>query len=178
MVRVMICALFVAGIVSAHAMGTKQDAERAVFYGDDKSVENSVPLPENVLKVLLETAEVQEVLSETPGLDRDKLAQFFSVIEVHLSNPKDDVDYIVVGHPPMNGADSTWFWVVRSAQTHPQIVLFAHTNSIELLKGKNKGFKNIQSVWKSGAGYISTRVYEYDGEQYKLLKEDWSGGDR
>jgi hypothetical protein len=164
----MICALFAARIAIAQTSRAKPPTERTVYSEySDESFDDFLPLPENLLNVLLATAEAREMSRELQGLDRNELAKLFSAIEVHLDD-RGKQDYLVLGKSPMSGADCDWFWIVRSGQTHPKVILFANTNSIELLKSRTNGYRNIRSVWESAAGYTITNVYHYNGARYRL----------
>jgi hypothetical protein len=164
---VIICALIAAGITTAQPSGTKPAKERTIFYEDEESFPDSLPLPEKVLNALKATKEAgyaRDVSRERPHED---LNQFFKAVQVHLSN-SEDVDYIVLGQFPLTGADCAWFWLVRSARTRPKVVLFSNTNSIELLGSRTNGYRDIRSVWQSPNERI-TRVYHYNGEYYTLV---------
>jgi hypothetical protein len=47
------------------------------------------------------------------GFDREKLRSLFQIVPIHLGLPT-DTDYIAMGRVPLSGADSFWFWLVRS----------------------------------------------------------------
>jgi hypothetical protein len=161
----MICTLFITGIMTAQSSSPKPAAERTIF-GDAESFENSVRLSEKVLDVLLATNEAEyarQLSLEKPDEDRNK---YFSAVEVHLSGPN-EVDYVVEGNLPLAGADNAWFWVVRSARTHPKVVLFASGGFLELLNRRTNGYRDMRSVWQSPNERI-TCVYQYNGERYIL----------
>lgn len=164
----MICVLVSAGIATAQPSGTKPVSERTIF-GDAESFKNSVHLSENVLNLLLagnEAEYARQLSLEKPDEDRNK---YFSAVEVHLSGPN-EVDYVLEGMPPLNGADNAWFWVVLSARTHPKVVLFASGGFLELLNDRTNGDRDIQSVWQSPNERI-TCVYKYNGERYILARK-------
>ncbi len=164
----MICVFYSTGILTAQSLEAKQASERTIFNEDEESFPNSAPMPKSVLNALLATREGGDtnriILQNFPDKDPN---QFFSADKVHLSS-HEDVDYIVLGSFPLTGADCAWFWVVRSDKTHPKIILFANANSIELLKSRTNGFRNIRTVWSSASGDTVTHVYHYDGARYKL----------
>jgi hypothetical protein len=162
----LILSYVVAGIATAQPSTATPATERAIF-GDAESFKNSVHLSDKVLDVLLATNEAEyarQLSLEKPDEDRNK---YFSAVEVHLSGTY-EVDYVVEGNLPLAGADNAWFWVVRSARTHPKVVLFASGGFLELLKSRTNGYRNIRSVWQSPNERI-TRVYHFNGERYILV---------
>jgi hypothetical protein len=96
-------------------------------------------------------------------------AQLFRAAEVHLSRP-DEVDLVVVGIPPMRGANNDCFWLASSARQNSVVVLFASANTLEITNSKNGGYRDIESV-RSTPSKTSTETYSFDGESYKLWKE-------
>jgi hypothetical protein len=125
-----------------------------------------VPLTPEVLKVLLETDEAKQGLESAKPSQRNNPARLFHSAEVHL-HAGDELDLVVLGVFPMSGADNTWFWVVRSAQKDPKVVLFAGGHSIEMMTRKTNGYRDIRSAWSS-ASVTMICIYKFDGTGYKL----------
>src|ERR1017187_6822560 len=147
-------AIFTHGIATAHATKPKPIKEPTYFSiedSEDNAFDDSDPVSEDVLKVLLATPEAKLMEDQLRGFDRERLLQLFRAVEVHLSDSA-DVDYIVAGHSPMSGADCDWFWIVHG-RAHPKVILFANGNSIELSKARTLGYRNVRSSWGSAAGY-------------------------
>lgn len=168
---VMIFALLAQGIAKAQSPATKRIGEQTSFHEDDKSFDNAMRLPDNVLNALKATKEAREILGDKPDLNSDQLAELFSAVEVHLSVPN-EADYIVKGNFPLVGADNSWFWIVRSTPILPKVILFANGNSITLMKRRTNGYRNIRSDWSSAAESI-TEVFRFNGSSYKFsLKTD------
>jgi len=66
----------------------------------------------------------------------------------------------------MRGAENRWFWVVRTANKTPQVILFSGGNSLEVTDKKTHGYKDIGVVWMSSLE-TETSVYQFDGTFYK-----------
>ena len=77
---------------------------KQTLFSEDRPLQKPTPLPEDVLKLLLSTEEVSNGLAFANGSERKNPAKLFRVAEVHLSRP-DQADLVVVGIPPMCGAD-------------------------------------------------------------------------
>lgn len=99
-------------------------------FHEDEPLLHAVPLTPKVLSVLLKTKWAKQGLEFANDSQRDNPAQLFRAAEIHLTR-WDDVDLVVIGIPPMRGADNCWFWVVRSARNHPRVVLVGGGNSLD-----------------------------------------------
>jgi hypothetical protein len=165
----MIYVLFTTGTATAQSTGTKPAAKSMIF-GGAESLKNSVPLPRNVLDLLIEPFKDDEHYRDfIVGKSDNDLNQLFFADVVYLSGPK-EVDYIVAGNLPFAGADNEWFWVVRTGGLHPKVVLNEGASLLEILKSRTNGYRDIQSVWVM-SGTKRTRVFHYDGVSYKLFNE-------
>ena len=99
-------------------------------------------------------------------------AEYFAAVEVHLSRP-DQVDYVIEGRDPFVGADSARLWIVRSSGPHPKVVLNENASFFELLNSRTSGYRDIRSVWIM-SGHRRTRVFHFNGTEYKRIEEKWS----
>jgi hypothetical protein len=156
--------------VAVYGQNDPPAREQTVF-DENNSIQRPVPLSPSALKALLQRKEIRDNLRGLADSDRNNLAQFFSAAEVHLSEA-DQIDLVVMGKPPMSGADNTWFWVIRSARKDPLAVLFAGGYSLELLASRTNRYCDIRATWSSPQE-TSTRIYKFDGTRYKLWKENW-----
>jgi hypothetical protein len=120
------------------------------------------------LDALLRTPEAREAADALAGLDREGLRKIFSVVKVHLSNSREE-DEVVLGSPPMSGADNDWFWIVRRLPGRTRVVLFANGLSFELLGSRTFGYKDIRTSWGAASGFTITCIYHYDGTRYQLV---------
>ncbi|MFZ1083881.1 MAG: hypothetical protein WAN35_02815 [Terracidiphilus sp.] len=162
----MICALFVTEIALAQSTGTKLTPKRTIF-NDADSFKNSVSLPKNVLDVLIASLKDDEHYSDLfVDKSNKELNEYFTAVLVHLSG-FNEIDYVVQGNLPFAGADCGWYWIVRSARSHPEVVLFESTGTLELMRSRTNDYSDIRSVWQSPNERI-TRIYHYDGHSYVL----------
>jgi len=162
--------LVAVGVLVAQGQNAKFADEQAVFR-EDEPFQRTVPLPPNVLQVLLQTKEIKEALASENGQQKDNPAHLFRAGEVHLS-ASDDVDLVVVGTSPLSGADNSWFWVVSSARLAPRVVLWASGNYLKVMGSRTNGYRNIRSFWAS-ASTTKTSEYHFNGKEYTLWKESW-----
>jgi hypothetical protein len=152
-------------ILAANGQEARPPSEQTLF-SEEFPIEHPVPLSSNILKILLATKVAKSGLNFASDPETRDPAKMFEASEIHLGRP-DEVDLIVMGIPPMRGADNTWFWVIRSARKNPRIVLFDGCNSLEVTSGRANGLRNIRTVW-SDAYDTHTAIYQFDGTRYKL----------
>ena len=159
-------------IMMASFVTYEQARSEQTFFSEEQPIRNPVPVSSSLLKLLLSTKEVKEGLELAPdSLKRDP-ATLFQISEIHLGRP-DEVDLVVMGIPPMRGADNTWFWVVRLTNKNSKLVLFAGGGSLEVLGRRVNGLKSIRTAWNSPSD-INTSIYDFDGRHYKLRSSKWT----
>jgi len=159
-------------MLAAQAQKTSARSDPTTFTEPDGRFQHSVPVSADVLKVLLETEEAKGGLGFASDSDRKNPAGLFRAVEIHLAEP-DETDLVVLGMPPMRGADNAWFWLVRSARTNPKVLLFAGGDSLELLSSRTNGYRDIRGRWSSLSD-TRTSVYHFDGKKYRVWKEKWT----
>ena len=157
-------AVVAAGVLIAQEQNSRPLRERTLFNENFGSFR--VALTPAVLKVLLETTRAQQGLKDAKPSQRKNPARLFRAAESHLY-AHDEIDLVVMGIFPMSGADNTWFWVVRSAQKDPRVVLFAGGNSIQMLTRRTNGYRDIRCDWSSAA-ITTIDIYKFDGTEYRL----------
>jgi len=160
--------LLVLGAVGASASQEQPPIREQTLFRESEPFQHAVPLPQNVLQVLLRTREVKESLDSASAEQKSNLSQLFLATEVHLSG-LDKIDFIVRGITPVTGADNDWFWVVNHLPSAPRVVLWAGCDSLEVLDGRTNGFKNIRCSWSSPSLTI-TSDYHFNGQKYLLWK--------
>jgi hypothetical protein len=134
----------------------------------DESVFHNAPLPSDaVLDALLNTKEATESADALNKLGREEKRKLFRTVKVHLAK-QNEVDWIVSGSGPMTGGDNDWFWVVRETGDHAEALLFANGLSLETLKSRANGYKDIETSWSAASGYVIENTYQYDGNRYEL----------
>jgi hypothetical protein len=143
------------------------------FTEPDKRFQDSPPVPTAVVNLLLATREAKGALEYVRDPERKNVARLFRGVEVRLGKTK-DADLIVLGIPPMRGADNAWFWIVRSPYRSPTVALFRGGDSLELLSSRTNGYRDVRSRGSSAAGDERESVFAFDGRKYKLRKETWT----
>src|SRR6185312_4777591 len=128
-----------AGIAASQARKTHLLHEQTLFR-EDKPLQHPVPVSQDVLRVLLERDEVKQGLDFSSDSERNNPTQLFRAAEVYLSS-SDEVGLVVIGIPPMTGADNDWFWVVRSPRHNPSVVLFSGGDYLQLLNSGTNGLE-------------------------------------
>jgi hypothetical protein len=143
----------------------------ALFSADERKFPLSVS--SDVLKLLLKTKQAPWGFAFASEKEVDNPAQLFRAVEVRLGL-SEEVGLIVLGIPPMSGADNDWFWVVRSPGRNPKVILFVGGNSLELMDTTMNGYRDIRSTWSSPSETDET-TYHFDGTTYKTFgKQDFS----
>jgi hypothetical protein len=164
--------IFLIVLIASVVQGQKSEAmHEQVEFSEESPIQNPVPLPPNVFKMLLQRNEVKQDL---PFFIDSKPAtpdQLFTATEIHLRSTS-EVDLVVAGIPPMTGADNDWYWIIRSGHKNPKIILFMGCNGFKILKTMTNGYHDIRSFWGAGSGSV-TRLYKFNGIRYKLRKEVW-----
>lgn len=157
------------------ARGQETPVSEQMSFSEDAPVQHPVALSPEVLKALFETEEARQVLNFASDAAQDDPARLFRATEVHLGRPG-EVDLVVVGVPPMSGADAGWFWVVRSTRSGPKVVLYTGANSLKLTKGRTNGYRDIVTAWSSG-GETQETTFHFDGKNYKAWKKKMQNRD-
>jgi hypothetical protein len=162
------------GPIAANAQQSSSVSQAtATFAEPDERFQHSAPVPNEVVSLLLKTREAKSALEYAPNAETKNVADLFRGVEVHLGDTQ-EIDMVVLGIPPMRGADNAWFWLVRSAHNSPRIVLFRGGDSLELLSTTTNGYRDVRSRWSSAAGDTRESVFAFDGRKYKLRKETWT----
>ncbi len=71
----------------------------------------------------------------------------------------------------MSGGDNTWFWIVTSVNNHP-FAFWVQGNAVTILGTSHHGYADIRTDWAAGS-HRATRVFRYDGNHYKLFRENY-----
>lgn len=158
-----------AGFLTAQVQPTNADHDQPIFAEDDERFDNSVSIPQGVLRVLLGTEDAKEALEFANDRERKNVSQLFRAAEIHLAQSHETA-LLVLGVPPMCGVDNAWFWIVLSPRIRPKLVLFAGGNSVELMNTRSSGYADIRSRWSSPQE-TCTRVYRFNGRSYRLWKK-------
>ena len=131
-------------------------------------MDHPVPVSQKVLELLSQREEIKDNLRDEPEATPKSPAECFSASQIHLG-PADELDLIVKGNG-VGGADAEWFWVIRSADKNPVIILWAGGNGLKVLPKRTNGFHDIQSDGASASTQV-TSLYQFNGTEYKLAKK-------
>jgi hypothetical protein len=156
---------------SVSGKATPPAAEQTTF-AEDEDIENPVPVPPAVLALILEDDMAKEALETANESVRKDASQCLRAAEVHLAG-SGEIDMLVIGSSPMAAADAAWFWVVRSVNQKPQVVLRAAGNTIALLDTRTNGFRDVGTAWAS-ASQSSQSTFRFDGAVYKETDASFS----
>lgn len=148
------------------------DASLQVFTAGDERFDRSVPISQDVVKLLLRTEEAKSVMDLASDQELKELGHSFRAVEIHLSE-SNEVALLVLGIGPMHGADNAWFWIVLSPTVKPRVALFATGESVELMHSRTRDYADIRSRWSSPRD-TCTRSYRFNGKSYRLWKEKWT----
>ena len=98
--------------------------EQLRFSAEDAGVLKPVPIPEGVLVILRKDEQVQHLLEHEKIAPEKLPPSWFSASAIHLTRTR-RVDLIVVGRPPIIGANNATFWVFRATSHGYRLVLTA-----------------------------------------------------
>jgi hypothetical protein len=144
--------------------------DQIAFLSQD-SFPPSVPIPQSVLKILLKERLVRDRMELVSDEEKRNPAQLFRAAEVHIFSAS-EIDLFIVGNVPIAGADNGWFWVVRSAHKDPRVVLSTTGYTLELLRSRTNGYRDIRCTW-SNPNMTETQIYKFNRTRYKLWKDRW-----
>jgi hypothetical protein len=165
-------AIFSLAILAAVPLIGEQEAHSAPeqsIFSEGEPLRRPVALSARVLQILLATPEAKEGLLFASDSQKKNPAGLFQATEVHLDGPG-EIDLLIMGIPPMSGADNCWFWLVRPSGDTPKVLLFTGEYSVELMNSKTNGYRDVRSVWSS-PNETDTTIYHFGGRQYAVWKK-------
>lgn len=163
-----LAALLVLATAIAALGQTPQPISEQTRFSRTSRIEHPVPVPPDVLKLLLNTSEGKEGLARASDLQKQNPGQMFRAAEVHLRGA-DEADLVIEGVAPMANGDHDWFWIVRPAGKRPRLVLFAGGNSLEVQDSRTNSYRDISSVWIYPKETLVT-IYKFNGKKYVFKK--------
>lgn len=125
-------------------------------------------LPKAVVDAVINAPYSKEVLEgEKPSdVNPEKLTH---AARIHLSSDG-AIEFMILGSPPLSGADNSWFWIVRENGNKATLLLEAGGNCVELEATRTRGYRDVMSYWAGGSTELID-TYHYDGKVYKLVHE-------
>jgi len=170
-------ALVILGCAQAGAYRLGQQEQTSfgteVIPGEQR-VKRPVPVPDMVLQILRTDDGVKSCLESNPLSAGQELGTWFIVSEIHLDGPA-EVDLVVV--PSMRGEEAPCFltpagigqfWMFLRTGRGYQLALKAFGNGLSVLKTRNNGYRDLQTVTLGQAGkYETTITFRFDRGQYR-----------
>lgn len=134
--------------------------------GPDVFALSSDSLPKAVIDSVMNSTESKGAQGGTGNeLNPEKILR---AARIRLSRD-DAAEFVIVGSPPLSGADGSWFWIVRWNRAKASVLLWVAGNCLDLKSSKTRGYRDIEVLWAS-AGSERTITYHYDGETYQLAR--------
>lgn len=172
----MICLLvLMPGLLQSqcHAQGVHNQTTYCEDDGPDVFALNADSLPKTVIDSVMNSTESKEAQGGTGNeLNPEKILR---AARIRLSR-NGAAEFVVVGFPPLSGADASWFWIVQWSGAKASVLLWAAGNCLELKSSETRGCRDIEVVWAS-AGSERSAIYHYGGETYQLAKSQIHGRD-
>ena len=163
----LVCGTGMAQLLKRHHAPSNQG--QLVFSAEDKGVQQPVAIPDEVKPMLARDEYVKNLL-DGQKLTAAKLPQaWFSAAQIHLCGRR-ELDLVVVGEPPVKGADGTTFWVFCATQRGYVQALKVSTHTLVVKEARWKGASELEAKSGSAADVFSV-LYRYDGLEYKSYKE-------
>jgi hypothetical protein len=143
---------------------------KTIFFEDNRSFRHSAPMPASVFDALLATEQAVYARDQRAQNQKWGPKEFFRSAVVHLSGT-DEADYVVNGLFPLAGIGCAWFWIVLPERGHARVVLFDSTGYLRILESKSNGYRDIETVFTSAAGFSDHHIFQFDGHEYKLARD-------
>ncbi len=167
--RKLVALLVLATAISISALGqTPQPVSEQTKFSRTSRIEHPVPVPPDVLKLLLNTREGKEGMARASDLQKQNPGQMFRAAEVHLRGA-DEPDLVIEGVAPMANGDHDWFWIVIPVGKRPRLVLFAGGNSLEVQDSRTNAYRDISTVWIYPKETLVS-IYKFNGKTYAFKK--------
>src|SRR6185437_5775044 len=149
MKNVFLIAVFLVLIVASSSLaepsGISRTSEQTKFSAEDSGLRNPIPIPKDVLALLIRDKGVQDEL-EYDHLSVEKLpTSWFSASTIHLS-ASDKPSIIVQAEGPLLGANVTTFWVFNTTARGHELVLTASAHHLIVKNKRWKGYRVIELV--------------------------------
>ena len=144
-------------------------SEQASFSAEDSAVKRPVEIPEDGMAILRRDDFVASVLRDqeiTPA----KLPQsWFSASSIHLGlNSRPDL--VVVGEPPLAGANVVMFWIFRSTPAGHKLLFRAGGHDLVVLNSRHNGLRDVQTSSVT-LQRLNDSIYRYNGSRYVVYRD-------
>ncbi len=127
----------------------------------------SILLPSSVMKAVMDTQQGKQARRDAKGQGKHLSPQeVLKGAKVHLAGSGGSY-FVVVGSPPMSGADNTWFWIVELSKGRASVLLYTGATCIEIRRTRTHGHRDITTTWSS-ASFTTIETYKFNGRKYVL----------
>lgn len=166
--------LFVCNVIAVgQAQRRPPTSEQTVFSAEDERVEKPVPIPVDVMALLMRDDFVKNQLQNEGIVPGDLPQSWFSASVIHLSaSPRHD--YIVIAEPPLAGANTVMFWVFLATGYGQRLGVRSGGHSLSILKMAHNGYRDLEfrSVTLQRE---DTAIYRFNGERYVFVSRQLRG---
>jgi hypothetical protein len=127
----------------------------------DEQFKHPTKIPDGLVPLL--RAEVKSHCPRDPELQAADVRKLFSASRISLNRP---ALILKSGGHCLTGGDNDWFWVYLKARSGFRKVLTGGTISLDVLRRRTHGLRDIASSVCTGA-YCFAKTYEFDGSIYR-----------
>lgn len=173
-VKSMRISLLIFFVISGSACGESKQrpvpisSEQTEFSAEHASVKRPVAIPDDVRALLSREEAVRTQLENEHLRAEDLPPSWFLTSEIHLTKATKP-DLIVVGKPPINGANVALFWIFRATVNGHELILFTGAHDLRVVRRRWKGFREIE-VLSVTQGQVNTILFRFDGQRYARYK--------
>jgi hypothetical protein len=139
-------------------------SEQTQFSAEDDSVHKPAEIPQDVMTILKKDKWVDNIL-EDENMAPDKLpSSWFSASAIHLGSAK-KLDFVVVGEPPLLGANTATFWVFLASSRGYELALKIPAHDLQIKNTRRNGYRDIEASAESAVTFYSA-LFRFDGKGY------------
>ena len=161
--------LFVWGASLLIALAQTQSEEQVEFSAEEEHVLRPVQIPESAMALLAKDDMVRTIM------DSEHVAKlphtWFSASLVHL-HAAGEADLLIMANPPLSGANTVHFWILRPAEGGYSIILNGPAHNLSIAKTRTNGYRDI-GLWSATAIKVYTAQLRFDGKAYRLYSGKW-----
>jgi hypothetical protein len=142
-------------------------APEQIRFGLEESALHPVPLPQAVLKILMNDGQVRTSRCVSEDEQAQAIsASWFEASQIHLDGP-DEVDLLVKSkNGCLFGANIGPFWIFRNTPQGYQLVLNVSALVVTILRSRTNGLSDVSAGAVAGGEAVSVR-FKFDGHKYK-----------
>jgi hypothetical protein len=139
-----------------------------VRFSVEEPINNPVPIPEDVLKILRSESRNRSCL--TSGQTQENIpSSWFIASRVNLNRDASADLLVTVANPCLFGANVNPFWIFINTSDGNRLVLSVSALAVEILNGTTNGSRDIRAE-AATARQVLTGIYHFDGKEYRLAR--------